>query len=286
MPNSKISRRATEVQGSIQWATPKGVLGELVLAAEARAAELRPRSKEIEDKALSAPPATNFLSALERKTVAVIAEVKRSSPSKGGINPGLDVAEQVAAYERGGAAAISILTEPSRFGGDIADLAAARAATGLPLLRKDFIVDVIQIAEARAAGASAVLLIARALDPSKLEELFRASVEYKLHALIEVRNESELERALSVGGAIIGVNNRNLETLEMDGAALELIPHIPRKCIAIAESGYRTPSDIETVARAGADAVLIGSELSASPNPAQLLAGFASINRSGNARPN
>ncbi len=286
LPNSKISRRATEVQGSIKWTPPKGVLGELVAAAEGRVAQLRSRRAELEAAATSAPSAPSFLSALEKKTVAVIAEVKRSSPSKGGIKPGLDVGEQVRAYEEGGAAAISILTEPSRFGGDISDLSGARLATRLPLLRKDFIVDAIQITEARAAGASAVLLIARALDPSKLEELFHAAIEYKLHALIEVRDQPELDRALAIGGSIIGVNNRNLETLEIDGAALSLIPRIPRRCIAIAESGYRTASDIETVARAGADAVLIGSELSASSNPAQLLAGFTSIKRSRDARPN
>lgn len=274
------------MQGSIQWLPPAGVLGELVASAAGRVANLQPRRAEIEAAALAAPAPPSFLSALEKGPVAVIAEVKRASPSKGGINPGLDVADQVRAYEKGGASAVSILTEPSRFGGDISDLTRAGSATRLPLLRKDFIVDALQIAEARAAGASAVLLIARALEPSKFEELFRAAVDYKLYALIEVRDDAELDRALAVGGAIIGVNNRNLETLEIDGAALSLIPRIPKKCIAIAESGYRSVAEIEAIARAGADAVLIGSELSTAANPAGLLSSFSSINRSRNARPN
>ena len=286
LPNSKISRRTTEVQDSKIWTSPGGVLGELVQSSVARARELRPSAAAIRSRAraMSAPPA--FGEALKGENVAVIAEVKRASPSKGVIRPDLDISAQCSAYERGGAAAISVLTEPSRFGGSLEDLAAARAACGRPILRKDFIVDEIQIAEARAAGASAVLLIARALAPAKLAELLAATTENGLSALVEIRNHAELETALRIGAAIIGVNNRNLETLEMDDRAQSLLPHIPRACTAVAESGYRTRADVMRAADAGADAVLIGSELSGSLAPQALLAELVSATRNVDARPN
>ena len=263
-----------------------GILGELVASTQARVGLLRANRAEIESAAASAPRAPSFVDALQGSTVAVIAEVKRTSPSRGEINSGLDVASQCRAYDEGGASAISVLTEPTRFGGDIADLVEARRVTLRPLLRKDFIIDEIQIMEARAAGASAVLLIARAVDPGKLRELFRATVENRLYALVEVRDGDELEAALAIGATVIGVNNRNLETLEIDDAAAELLPRVPRKCIAVAESGYRTAGDVARGAAAGADAVLIGSELSASMRPALLLAELVAIKRSRNARPN
>jgi indole-3-glycerol phosphate synthase len=286
LPNSKISRRATEVQASKKWIAPAGVLGDLVRAAESRARALETSRESLATRAASAGVAPSFLDALQGITVAVIAEVKRASPSKGAINPALDIGAQCDAYEKGGAAAISVLTEPTKFAGSTEDLIAARASCELPLLRKDFIVDELQILEARAAGASSVLLIARALRRPKLEELFRCTIENRLYALVEVRDETELEFALDIGATIIGVNNRNLETLEIDDAAARLLPRIPRKCIAVAESGYRTRADVMKAADAGADAVLIGSELSASPDPAALLKDFASINRIRNARPN
>ena len=154
------------------------------------------------------------------------------------------------------------------------------------MLRKDFVIDELQILEARAAGASSVLLIVRALDPSKLKDLFRTAVECGLYALVEVRDEIELETALSIGTNIIGVNNRNLETLAMDDAATRVLPRIPKSCVAVAESGYRTAAEVRTAAAAGADAVLIGSELSVALRPAQLLAEFVSVKRSRNARKN
>jgi indole-3-glycerol phosphate synthase len=286
LPNSKISRRATEVQASNKWAPPTGVLGELVRAAESRVRALGGSRHELRSRAASADAGPSFLNALERKTVAVIAEVKRASPSKGAINADLDIEDQCRAYEKGGAAAISVLTEPTRFGGTIEDLATARAASSLALLRKDFIVDELQLAEARAAGASAVLLIVRALQRSRLSDLFRASVEQGLSVLVEIRDEDELETALSIGANIIGVNNRNLETLEMDDAVLRLLPLIPGKCKAVAESGYRTRRDVMRAAGAGADAVLIGSELSAALRPEALVADLATVERTANARPN
>jgi len=258
----------------------------LVSAASERArarAEDKP-ALEADCASLDAAPA--FDSALRTDDVAVIAEVKRSSPSKGAINPSLDVGRQCRNYEIGGAAAISVLTEPNRFGGSLEDLSLARRSCGLPLLRKDFIVDEVQILEARLAGASAVLLIVRALEPARLRDLHRAARKHGLSALVEVRDEQELERALAIGASIIGVNNRNLETLEVDDAALRIIPRIPRGCIAVAESGYRTVNDVERAAAVGADAVLIGSELSAAANPLELMQTLHGIHRSGNARKN
>jgi indole-3-glycerol phosphate synthase len=274
------------VQASKKWAPPRGVLGDLVRSADARVRALLASRAEIEAAAEAAPAPPSFAEALQGDTVAVIAEVKRASPSKGQINPALSVASQCHAYEEGGASAISVLTEPTRFSGDIADLAEARSATRLSLLRKDFIVDELQIAEARAAGASAVLLIVKALERHRLAELFKAALEHRLYALVEVRDENELNEALRLGANVIGVNNRNLETLEIDEAVKRIVPLIPRGCIAVAESGYKTPADVARAAEAGADAVLIGSELSASARPAQLLAELASIKRYRNARKN
>lgn len=274
------------MQGSKKWAPPTGVLGDLVRAAEARVRALESSRERIKAAAAAASLAPSFIDALDRKTVAVIAEVKRSSPSKGAINADLDVDAQCRAYANGGAAAVSVLTEPSKFAGAIEDLIAARTACGLPLLRKDFIVDELQILEARAAGASAVLLIARALQPSKLEELLHCAIDNRVYALVEVRDERELDTALAIGASIIGVNNRNLETLEIDDAAYRLLPRIPRKCKAVAESGYSTRADVMRAADAGADAVLVGSALSASLTPAELVEDLATVERTRNARPN
>lgn len=286
LPNSKISRRITEAQGSKKWAPPKGVLGDLVRAAESRVRGLESSRERLTACAAAAGATPSFIAALDGRTVSVIAEVKRASPSKGAINADLAIDEQCRAYEKGGASAISVLTEPSSFAGKIEDLTDARIASSLPLLRKDFIVDELQILEARAAGASAVLLIVRAIPPSRLEDLFRCALEHRLDALVEVRDERELETALEIGASIIGVNNRDLETLEVDDAAHRITPLIPRKCKAVAESGYRTRDHVMKAADAGADAVLIGSVLSASPSPAGLLAELASVKRTGNARPN
>jgi indole-3-glycerol phosphate synthase len=198
----------------------------------------------------------------------VIAEIKRSSPSKGAINPELDVEAQAKAYRAGGAAAISVLTEPSRFGGDIRDIKAALIA-GLPILRKDFIVAEWQLTDAVEAGASAALIIVRGIEPARLKPLHDHALGLGLEILFEVRDEGELERALEAGAVMIGVNNRNLETLEIDQTTVErIVPLIPRGCVAVAESGYTSRSLVENAAAAGADAVLVGSSLSASPDPA------------------
>ena len=212
--------------------------------------------------------------------VGVIAEVKRSSPSKGSINSALDAAGQAMAYDAGGAAAISVLTEPTRFSGSLEDLAAVRTASSRPVLKKDFHVEEWQLEEAAGAGADAALIIVRAIEPSRLENLSMLAERLGLEILYEIRDESELERALAAGARIIGVNNRNLETLEVDPTTVErIVPLIPAECVAVAESGYTSRSGLERAARAGADAVLIGSVLSASADPARLLSDFIGVSR-------
>jgi indole-3-glycerol phosphate synthase len=251
---------------------PTGTLGELTADAHARAAVLAPRARELERsiESLAAPPP--FGDALRRANVAVIAEVKRSSPSKGAINVGMDVGRQLRAYEAGGAAAISILTEPDRFGGSNEDLKLARATVKLPLLKKDFHVHVVQILEARALGASAALVIARAVGPDRLNELMQAGRDAGIEILVEVRDERELELALTLDARLIGVNNRNLETLQIDPeTSTRLLPMIPRSIVAIAESGVRSMADVARAASAGADAVLVGSELSKSADPENMV---------------
>ena len=214
-----------------------------------------------------------------------MAEVKRSSPSKGVINRGLDLAKQVAAYEAGGAAAISILTEPAHFGGSNDDLSHARAAVRIPLLKKDFHVERIQILEAKSLGASAALVIARAVPPARLQELITAGDNVGIEILVEVRDEEELDLALTLGARLIGVNNRNLETLEIDPeTSLRLLPLIPREVVAVAESGVRSRKDVEQLGRAGANAVLVGTELSASKDPEAAVRSLTGVPRTADAR--
>lgn len=227
---------------------------------------------------LPMPP--SFRSALRSDRVAVIAEVKRSSPSKGAIAPQLDAIAQARAYEAGGAAAISVLTEPTRFGGSLEDLHDVAAGVRIPVLRKDFIVHPVQIWEARASGAAAILLIVRALAPELLAQLAETAREASLDVLFEIRDKQELARALDVNATIIGVNNRNLETLVIDPTtAPRLIPHIPADVIAIAESGMREPQDAEPAIAAGADALLVGSALSGAADPRERVAALAAFIR-------
>ena len=285
LPNYYVSRRSTEAQAFSNWIKPTGTLGELTDEAHARAATLRRSLDDLRRQAKRAKTPPSFASALAKPDVAVIAEVKRSSPSKGVINAGINVEQQARAYENGGAAAISILTEPGRFGGSNEDLVRARAAAGLPLLKKDFHVDVVQIYEAKALGASAALVIVRAVDPARLRELIDAGREVALDILVEVRDEAELTLALSLGAQIIGINNRNLETLEIDATtAMRLIPRVPKSVIAVAESGVKTSEDVKLLANAGADAVLVGSEVSAATDPETSVRSLTGIRRNGSAR--
>jgi indole-3-glycerol phosphate synthase len=226
------------------------------------------------------PQAPAFAAALRGPTVRVIAELKRRSPSKGAINEGLDAPSRAAEYARGGAAALSILTEPTRFGGSLDDLTSVRPAVTVPLLRKDFITHEVQLLEARAAGASAVLLIARALAPDRLATLAVAARRRGLECLVEIRSETELALALAVPGAVIGVNNRDLETLAIDDAiGLRLLPLIPPDRIAVYESGVRSVAEVERAAAAGADAVLVGSVLSAAADGAAAVRALVHVER-------
>jgi indole-3-glycerol phosphate synthase len=267
------------VQVAIHWTPPSGTLGELVAAARIRADRLKARRDELDAAAGNSPKPPSFVNALRRDTVAVIAEVKRRSPSQGDINPTLDAASQSAAYAAGGAAAVSVLTEPERFGGTLDDLAAVRRRVGLPVLRKDFLIDPLQLLESRASGASAALVIVRAVDPGLLAELLATGRAAGLDLLVEIHTEAEAERALAGGAAVIGVNNRNLETLEVDPTlAARIIPQLPAGVVAIAESGIGGTADVEVAAAAGADAVLVGTALSGAvdvPRAVRALCGVA-----------
>jgi indole-3-glycerol phosphate synthase len=246
---------------------------------------MRSSLSSIRRRAETAPAQPSFGASLRASDVRVIAEVKRSSPSKGAINPGIDVGRQAAAYEKGGAAAISILTEPTRFSGSNDDLLQARASAALPLLKKDFHVDPVQIFEAKALGASAALVIVRAVEPKLFRDLLDVGRDISLEILAEVRDEAELELALASGATLIGVNNRNLETLQIDAeTAVRLIPLVPARAIAVAESGVKSAADVARFAAAGADAVLVGSEVSASKDPETAVRALTGIARSASAR--
>jgi indole-3-glycerol phosphate synthase len=221
------------------------------------------------DSARQAEPARGFAAALTAADgLAVIAEVKRRSPSKGDLFPGLDPAEVAGAYQRGGAACLSVLTDEDFFGGSPDDLRAARAATGLPVLRKDFTVGPRDVCDARLMGADAVLLIVAALDDAELADLHALAVEVGLDALVEVHDEAELDRALAVEATVVGVNQRDLVTFEVDhDRAVRVGKAMPAAVVRVAESGIRTPDDAAALAAAGFDAVLVGESLVTSGDP-------------------
>lgn len=278
---SNGSRTLTEAQDIAGWEPAGGPLGELTAQSRVRARESALGRGELEDIVAGLPAAPDFIMALRGPTVRVVAELKRSSPSKGVLDSALDARVRTASYVHGGASALSILTEPSRFGGSLCDLRDARRAVAVPLLRKDFITDVVQLLEARAYGASAVLLIARALAPTELAALAAEAVQLGLTPLIEIRDEWELDRALKVSDAVIGVNNRDLETLVIyPDTAARLIPQIPADRVTIFESGITGPEGVRVAAEAGADAVLIGSVLSTAPDPVALLQALCAVPRS------
>ena len=276
------SRRIPEAQAGISWNPPAGTLGTLLTEADFRVGKLKPRAGELERAAAASKTPPAFLNAFATDRVVVIAEIKRRSPSRGALNARLAAEEQAAKFELGGAGAISVLTESSRFGGSLEDLQNARKGSALPLLRKDFLIDPLQLMEARLFGASAVLLIARAMPAKQLALLAHCARELALEPLIEVRDDQELDAALEAGGVFIGVNSRNLETLEVNaGVFNNLLPKIPAACVAIAESGIGTVADVRAVADAGADAVLVGSALSLSGDPADALRMMTGVERRG-----
>jgi len=220
--------------------------------------------------ALGRSPHRSLLEAIGKGTgeVRLLAEVKRASPSRGTIRADLDVAATARAYEKGGASAISVLTEPRRFGGSLEDLARAREAAGLPILRKDFVVTAYGVYEAAARGADAVLLIAAAAPLHELEECISASIETGLDVLFEVIDEEDVRKALHLEPPIVGVNARDLRTLAMDpDRHARLRDRLPASSAAVAESGIRTFEDLERVRALGYDAALVGEVLSGARDP-------------------
>ena len=215
-----------------------------------------------------APAVRDCLPNLLSEEISLIAEVKRSSPSKGALATITDPAGLAAQYEEAGAHVVSVLTEQRRFGGSLADLDAVRKAIDLPILRKDFMVDEYQFFEARAHGADVVLLIVAALSKSQLNDFHQLSDGLGMRALVEVHTHDELERALEISPRIVGVNSRNLKTLDVDAKAFaELLPLIPTDVVRVAESGISTRPEVEFAQRNGASAILVGEALVRSANP-------------------
>ena len=243
--------------------TPPTVLEEILATKRDEIGRLTPFQSALEAQADVAPPLRGFEGALQQPSeVSVIAEFKRRSPSAGDINPYAQVAGLASVYEASGAAAISIVTDEPYFGGSLEDLRSAREAVGVPLLRKDFTLETVQLYEARAAGADAILLIVRALTDVRLRELIDLSEELGLAALVETHDESEIDRALQGGARLIGVNSRDLASFEVDlEQSLRLIEGLPSSVVAVAESGIRSPEDVAAAGSAGADAILVGGWL-------------------------
>lgn len=229
--------------------------------------------ERVKEMAARRPPCKDVMRAFAGTEVAVIAEVKRASPSKGALAAIADPAALAADYEAGGAKIISVLTEKRRFGGSIEDLAAVRETVQVPVLRKDFIVSSYQLWEARAHGADLVLLIVSALEQNALVSLVERAESIGLVPLVEVHTLAELERAMAAGAAVLGINARNLATLQVDrGVFAQLVPHVPEGIIKIAESGVRGPHDLLAYAAAGADAVLVGESLVTGKDPRSAVA--------------
>jgi indole-3-glycerol phosphate synthase len=240
---------------------------------EAAAADRRSLSS-LREQAAAVAPARGFRERLAAADgLAVIAEVKRRSPSKGDLAPDLDPAELAARYAEGGATCLSVLTDQDWFGGSAADLAAARAAVDLPVLRKDFTVSEADVCDARIMGADAVLLIAAALDDAELAGFHQLATDVGLDALVEIHDEAELERALAVGATLIGVNQRDLVTFQVDtDRAVRMAPQMPDGVVRVAESGVRDAADAARLAAAGYHAVLVGESLVTSGDPAAAVA--------------
>lgn len=243
-------------------------LDELLGATRQRITELRAKLTEeaLEQRISSVPPARSLKDALSGPSIALIAEIKRASPSKGPLNENLDAAAMARDYAAGGAEAISVLTEPTGFKGSIDDMKAALGA-GLPVLRKDFLLDPLQVLESRAEGADAVLLIVRTLG-TELPGLLAATKALGMDALVEVFDDSDLDRALEADADIIGINHRDLETFEVDpDRTAKLAPRIPEGRVIVGLSGVESRADVERLAGAGAHAVLVGGSLVTASDP-------------------
>jgi indole-3-glycerol phosphate synthase len=236
------------------------VLNQILAAKRQELEHLRPHSRSLRGRAELAEAARPFAAALRAgSNVALIAEFKRRSPSAGWIRQQALVAETVKAYSDCGARAISVLTDENFFGGSLSDLAAARACTSVALLRKDFVLEEVQLFEARAAGADAVLLIVRALDDANLRDLLTAARGIGLDVLVETHDENEIERALRAGADVIGINHRDLSNFVVDlELTTRLLSQIPDDVVVVAESGLRTTADVQQLGAAGVHALLVG----------------------------
>ncbi len=265
---------------------PETRLDAILSATRARIAGLKPRAAELERRAAAAPAPPSLARALGAggggATVGVIAEVKRRSPSAGTIREDLDPEDHARSYQRGGAVAISVLTDEPHFGGSLEDLACVAAAVSVPVLRKDFILDELQLCEARAAGASGVLLIVRALSADRLRALARAARDQDLGVLVEIHSEAELAQAVTADPTAVGVNSRDLATFAVDlRLADRLLAQVPASLPAIAESGIETRDDVERMARAGADLVLVGTAVARQADPEAAVRALTGVRRTG-----
>jgi indole-3-glycerol phosphate synthase len=261
---------------------PLTTLDSILAVTRTRVAALRPRTRELEQRAARTPAPRPFMAALLGETIGVIAEVKRRSPSAGVIAEALDPVAMAAAYARGGAVAISVLTDEAHFGGSLDDLERVAGKVPCPVLRKDFILDELQLLEARVAGASAVLLIVRAMDGRRLAELARMARQLGLGVLVEAHNDAELDAAVAAEPTALGVNSRDLATFTIDHAAAErLLARVPRGIPAVAESGIEQRADVERFAAAGADLVLVGTAVARAADPAAAVRALCGVRRRG-----
>lgn len=253
--------------------TELSVLDQIIFRKRAELVAERALVKQEDLEKKRRPPRRGFRKALEAKQPAVIAEIKKASPSAGLIAEEFTPPEIALCYEQAGAAALSVLTDKQFFQGSLDDLVEARTACGLPVLRKDFTLDRYHLLQASAAGADCVLLIVAALTDSELKELLEAARELELDALVEVHNGGELDRALTLGADMIGVNNRNLKTMEVSlDTSIELAKRIPDNVVRISESGIRSPADVKRLTDSGYTAFLVGESLMRQPDPGEALA--------------
>ncbi|CAB4677253.1 MAG: indole-3-glycerol phosphate synthase TrpC [Actinobacteria bacterium] len=250
--------------------TDKNVLDEIMQGVLLDLASRQVPINDLKQQIDLAPKLRGAKQSLSKAGTSLIAEIKRSSPSKGALSEITDPVALAKSYERGGADLISVLTEERRFNGKIADLIAVRDAIGLPVLRKDFILTEFQVYESRLLGADLILLIVAALSNAQLRDLYQLSTELGMDVLVEVHDEEEAQRAIDLKAEIIGVNSRNLKTLEVSDLNFERIfPHLPKNVIKVAESGIATRAQVEFVESLGADAILVGESLVKSGDPEQ-----------------